>query len=56
MEEELNKGLTLLKKGQKGLVHAVFSRMGLILLLLVLHLLLLFSAFRWFANFLPHIY
>ena len=56
MEEELNKGLTLLKKGQKGLVHAVFSRMGLILLLLVLHVLLLFSAFRWFANFLPHIY
>ena len=56
MEEELNKGLTLLKKGQKGLVHAVFSRMGLILLLLVLHVLLLFSAFRWFGNFLPHIY
>ena len=56
MEEELNKGLTLLKKGQKGLVHAVFSRMGLILLLLVLHVLLLFSAFRWFENFLPHIY
>ena len=34
MEEELNKGLTLLKKGQKGLVHAVFSRMGLILSLI----------------------
>ena len=56
MEEELNRGLTLLKMGQNGLVHAVFSRMGLILLLLVLHVLLLFSAFRWFENFLPHIY
>lgn len=28
-----NKGLLLLKKGQKGIVHAVFSRFGLILLM-----------------------
>ena len=27
------KGITLLKKGQKGIVHALFSRFGLILLL-----------------------
>ena len=56
MENEQNKGLSLLKKGQKGLIHAIFSRMGLILLLLAVHVVLLFCAFRWFANFLPHIY
>ena len=26
-----NKGLNLLKKGQKGIVHAIFSRFGLVL-------------------------
>ena len=29
-------GIRLLKKGQKGLVHAIFSRFGLVLVLLVL--------------------
>ena len=33
MQEYKNKGLTLLKKGQKGIIHAIFSRFGLILLL-----------------------
>jgi len=56
MEKEPNKGLLLLKKGQKGLIHAIFSRMGLILLLLLVHISLMFCAFQWFANFLPHIY
>ncbi len=27
-----DKGLRLLKKGQKGVIHAIFSRFGLILL------------------------
>ena len=48
-------GLSLLKKGQKGLVHAVFSRLGLIVLLFALQLMVLFSMFRWFEEFLPHI-
>ena len=56
MENEQNKGIRLLKKGQKGIIHAVFSRMGLILLLLAVHAGLLLCAFRWFENFLPHIY
>ena len=56
MEQEQNKGLYLLKQGQRGLVHLIFSRMGLILLLLAFHIFLLFSAFRWFESFLPHIY
>ena len=28
-------GIRLLKKGQKGLVHAIFSRFGLVLVLLI---------------------
>lgn len=50
-----NMGLTLLKKGQKGIIHAIFSRFGLVLLLLLTQLFIIFSIFRWFWNFLPHI-
>ena len=42
-----NKGILLLKKGQKGILHAVFGRFGLILLLLLLQVFLLFSIFTW---------
>ncbi|MGN0403456.1 MAG: cardiolipin synthase [Acetatifactor sp.] len=49
-------GMTLLKRGQKGLMHALFSRLGLFVVLLVLQFLMLFSVFRWFENFLPHFY
>lgn len=51
-----NKGLTLLKKGQKGIMHAIFSRMGVIMVLLVVQILILFSIFQWFKEFLPHIW
>ncbi len=50
-----NIGLNLLKKGQKGIIHAIFSRFGLILLLLLAQVLLLFSIFQRFEEFLPHI-
>ncbi len=50
-----NKGLRLLKKGQKGILHAMFSRMGLMLLLLVFQVFILFGIFQWFIDFLPHI-
>lgn len=56
MNEEPNQGLTLLKKGQKGLIQAIFSRLGLIVLLLAFHIFLMFGAFHWFGEFLPHIY
>ena len=46
--------LRLLKKGQKGVIHAIFSRFGLVLLLLLLQVGLLVSIFRWFGNLLPH--
>mgnify|MGYP001080096812 CR=1 FL=1 len=51
-----NKGLTLLKQGQKGIIHAIFSRFGLILLLLLLQVFILFGILRWFGEFLPHIW
>ncbi len=51
-----NKGLLLLKKGQKGIVHAVFSRFGLILLMFLVQVSILFSVFQWFEEFLPHLF
>lgn len=53
-EERENKAIYLLRKGQKGLVHALFSRLGLFVLLLALQILFLFSIFIWFENLLPH--
>ena len=53
-ETEENKGLRLLKKGQKGIIHAVFSRLGIILLLLILQILFLVCVFYWFGDLVPH--
>ena len=47
-------GIRLLRKGQKGLVHAIFSRFGLVLLLLLLQVGALFSILHWFGELLPH--
>lgn len=49
------KGIRLLKKGQKGLVHAMFSRLGIFVALLALQVCVLFSLFQWFENLLPHV-
>lgn len=51
-----DKGLNLLKRGQKGIIHAIFSRFGLVLLMLVVQFLILFGILRWFGKFLPHIW
>ena len=51
-----NKGLLLLKKGQKGIIHAIFSRFGLVLLLLIMQVFILFGIFQRFEEFLPHIF
>lgn len=48
-------GLHLLKKGQRGIARAIFSRLGLIIVLLLLQFMFIFSVFRWFAGILPHI-
>jgi len=50
-----NKGLRLIKKGKKDISHAIFSRFGLILLLLLIQVMLLFGMFQWFQDFLPHV-
>ena len=49
-------GVSLLEKGKKGLLHSIFSRLGMILALLILQVLLLFGIFGWFENLLPHIF
>ncbi len=51
-----NTGISLLKKGKKGIISAIFSRLGLILALLLLQIFFLFTVFKWFEGFLPHIY
>ena len=58
MSEVINqeKGLSLIEKGKKGFFHMIFSRLGLMLLLLVIQVLLLFNVFRWFGNILPYIW
>ena len=44
-------GLRLLKKGQKGIIHAVFSRFGIIILLFAFQVALLFTGLIWFQSF-----
>lgn len=56
MKEKENEGLRLMEKGKRGLFRLAFSRLGVVLVLLVLQLLLLFGAFRWFGELLPHIF
>ncbi len=53
--EHSGEGLRLLQKGKKGLMRFLFSRMGVMLVLLVLQAGMLFTLFRWFADFLPHV-
>ncbi len=49
-------GLRLLKKGRRGLLHAVFSRAGLILIFLLLQVALLVLAFGRLRVYMPHYY
>lgn len=44
----------LFDKSKQGFMKTLFSRFGLILLLLLMQFMLLFSVFRWFASFIPH--
>ncbi len=55
-EDSKEKGLRLLEKGRRGIFRMIFSRSGLILVLLAIQVLFLFSIFHWFEAFLPHIY
>ncbi len=49
-------GLHLLEKGRQGVFRMVFSRSGLILVLLAMQVLFLFCIFHRFEEFLLHIY
>ena len=49
-------GLRLLKKGQKGIVHAIFSRLGLIMLLFLIQFLFFVAGLFWFNSLLPQIF
>jgi len=51
-----NRGVSLLKKGKKGIIHAIFSRLGIIVALLVLQVFVLFGIFNWFEGLLPHFF
>ncbi len=55
-ENVKKKGISLLDKSKKGFVSAVFSRLGLILLLLVVQILLFGYLFSRFESFLPQVY
>ncbi len=48
--------LTLLQKGKRSLMGKVFSRLGLITLLLLLQVGLLFVFFYWFSAYIPHLF
>ncbi len=51
-----NQGISLINKGKKSILSLVFSRLGLILLLLLLQVALMIAAFCWCEEFLPQIY
>lgn len=55
-EDSKNTGMRLLEKGKQSIFRMIFSRSGLILVLLVLQVLFLCAMFYWFEGFLPHIY
>ena len=50
------KGIRLLKRGRRGLLHAVFSRAGLIALFLLVQVALLYVGFGYLREYLPHYY
>ena len=52
-KEIADNGLTLLKKGKQGLVHALFGRVGLLILCMLIQGALLFGLFFWFEDNLP---
>ena len=47
-------GLRLLRKGQKGVIHAIFRCFVIVLSLLLLQVGLLLIIFRWFGILLPY--
>ena len=48
-------GMRLLSSGKRGFFRIVFSRVGLIALLLILQVALIFAVMLWFYKILPHL-
>ncbi len=55
-EKNRMRGLRLLKKGKKGISRVIFSRVGLMILLMASQAWFLFSIFLRFEEILPHVY
>ena len=55
-EDVKETGIRLLQKGKQTMLKTIFSRSGLILIMLTIEVLFLFAIFGWFEEFLPHIY
>lgn len=55
MEKTQNNTVRLLKRWQRGLFNLLFSRMTLVILLLLLQAGMLLSVLLWLKDFLPHI-
>lgn len=51
-----SEGLKLLKKGKKGFLRVIFSRVGLIILFLLLQIATLIFAQEYFKDYMPHYY
>lgn len=51
---ENNTGMYLLKKGKKGILRLIFSRIGLMVVMLLIQFGVLLSIFHWFEGTLPY--
>ena len=51
-----NTGITLLSKSKNNFFRAIFSRLGLVLLLMLIQVLVIVFAVRRFEEYLPHVY
>lgn len=54
MIEQGGKIVRLVKNGKKGLVHALFSRLGIIVVLMAIQAFFLIGLIQWFADLIPH--
>lgn len=47
-------GIRLLKKGKRGFLHLVFSRVGAFIILMAVQVMLIITVYEWFDKYLPH--
>ncbi len=51
-----NRGIRLLKTGKRGLVRLLFSRIGIVTLLILLEAFMMLAMLKWFNDFYPQYY